>query len=217
MASSPTNALSLFLRDLFEHGRVTVDEELRQPAAFLDQVAEQLQSLDLEARLHLPRGWPAFDEPAACYGAVVLYRACQFLTFRHLPPQAIAELIVVPSPRPNPAEHASVDLVLRFLPDMVRLARSAASEDPLVVRLLELARRWPLSSVGIQDLGEVDPAPLLVDRATERVYIDRILATGDRSRLSHPRVRMGVRAAVGSYPELAGRLPLEEPVVEPKT
>ena len=204
-------AAAIFLRDLFDHGRVSVEESLDLPEEALAELQPLLEDLDRAARSGLPRGWPPLEMPAACYGAVTLYQACQFLANRHHPPEAIGARIVIPPPRPNPVEHASVDLVMRFLPDAVRLARSAASEDPLVTRLLELGRRWPLSSVGIAGLGEVDAGPIFEHPVVARVYIDRIIASGDRTRMNDPRAREGVRAAVGGFAgELAGGLPLEE-------
>lgn len=199
-------SLAIFLEQLFDSGRVTVGEQLASdpmPPAELDGI---LRRLDEQYRRQLPAGWPPLDMPWARYGAVTLYRACQLLVFRKYDAAAVEGAIAWPPPRPNPAEHASVDLVLHFLPDVIRLARAAAPEDVLVKRLLGLAQRWPLSSVGIADIGPVDALPLAADKVVWRLYIDRILVAGDRSRLGDERVREAVRESVGAFPELAGEL-----------
>jgi hypothetical protein len=91
---------------------------------------------------------------------------------------------------------------MRFLPDVVKLAKSAASDDPLIAQIHRIGRQWPLSSVGIASLGSVDIGPLRTSDTLMRLYVDRVLATGDADRLSDPIVAQAVAAAVGSYPEL---------------
>ena len=72
------------------------------------------------------------------------------LVFRDEPAAAIAEALGPPCPAPiTPSTHYSVDLVFRFLPEVVIFARSAAAHDPLVEHLERFAREWPLSSVGM--------------------------------------------------------------------
>jgi len=80
-----------------------------------------------------------------------------------------------------------------------------------VAELCRLAREWPLSSVGVRDLGgQCDPAQLteIAGHASLRqLYTDRIVARRDLGRLGHPGVREGVREALGLFdalcPELA--------------
>jgi len=198
--------ITRFLQQLFEHGRVTVS----MPARSADEQDDELERLLVEFstlyRSQLPAGLPAFDLHAAKHGAITLYRACQFLAYRDFSEEDIHEAIAIRPIASNPAEHLSVDLTLRFLPDVVRLAKAAAPEDPLVKRLLELARSWPLSSVGIADVKDVDIAPLINDLAVFRLYIDRVLNRSDASRLTGDHVRDAIGAVVGAFPELAGSL-----------
>jgi hypothetical protein len=94
---------------------------------------------------------------------------------------------------------------MRFLPDLLRFARVAHEHehDPLVARLVDWARRWPLSSVGTQVTGNLDVNDIVADNCLLTLYVDRIIATADTLRLSDPRVADAARRALGLFPSLA--------------
>jgi hypothetical protein len=194
------------VRQLFDHGHVQVTSAGPGAVEDVAELTDALASFDALRRSQLPSGLPAFDATAAAYGARTLYAACQLLAFRNFTAADIDRAIVIPPCRPNPAEDFSVDLVMQFLPDVLRLAKAAAPQDPLVLRLLDLGRRWPLSSVGIANIGHVDSSRLKQNPALWRRYLDRVLATGDSPRLGDCVVRRAIEAAIGAYPELAGPL-----------
>jgi len=110
--------------------------------------------------------------------------------------------IACPRP-PDPVTCYSVDLLLRYLPDVAAMAHGIAEDDPLVESLRELGRQWPLSSVGMPELGTVDPGAFVDDPSLRALYVDRILERRDTSRLDHPAVRAAVQAALGLHHELA--------------
>ena len=61
-----------------------------------------------------------------------------------------ADLARTGDPRPNreaPAPVWSVDLALRHLPSLSRLALAFVRDDPVVLEIERLAREWPLSGV----------------------------------------------------------------------
>jgi len=208
--------LSAFLRSLFEDGRARLpayapldDSELRAADA-------ELLEFERLARLETPGDAPGLDPEAARWAAVTLFRACQFVVHRDVPAEIVGRELSLACPsRRWPAVDYSADLTLRFLPELFTFARSAAENDPLVSCLRDLARRWPLSSVGVPDLGPVDVASFLDHPALRMLYADRILARGDAARLDNPDVRQAVEAAVGAHRELAGKLaPLLPPPPE---
>ena len=71
---------------------------------------------------------------------------------------------------------------------------------------MTIANAWPLSSVGVSGVEAGGLEPILDDECLRRLYVDRIIARDDRSRLTHPRVREAVMEAVGMYEELAPQL-----------
>jgi hypothetical protein len=199
-----------FLRQLFDHGRVTVEETASLDVAD-PQLAEMLIELDQCYREQLPHELPPLRIEIAVFGAMILYRAAQLLTYRDFRSESLRQAILNGPRESDASEQYSADLCLHFLPDLLRLARAASIADPLVSSLLELGARWPLSSVGIagvqlNDDGQARLRTLAQHPAAWRLYVDRVLQTADASRLADPATKLAVRAAVGAHPQLAGKL-----------
>ena len=191
-----------FLTQLAESGVavVTADEAL-EPGGGVDEI---VRAWDAVQRGEMAGTAPELIPAAAEWAAVRLYRGCQALVCRELPPAEMQAMLREPCPaQASAAADYSVDLLFRFLPDLVALARRVSRGDPLVEELLALARAWPLSSVGIEGVGAVDPARLLAHPGLRQLYVDRILATGDAARLNDDTVRTAVKTALGAFPELA--------------
>src|SRR5438105_3892511 len=142
-----------FVRQLSEHGRARVGA--RPSFAELNpDVARAIQDLDRSVRLEMPGVAPALSTGAAFWGMRILHNACRFLVYREIEPQEIIETLSEPLAEPLSASTVySVDLFLRFLPDVERLARGLGQDDPLVGRLRAIAGQWPLSSVGMSGVA----------------------------------------------------------------
>jgi hypothetical protein len=163
-----------------------------------------LVSFELRYRDMLPGTPPALCLPAARYGATMLYQVCRFLVHRDLGAEAMECAFRDPlRERPCPSVHYSVDLSLRFLPDVERLTREKAPDDPMLAEVTKLANQWPLSSVGIPGLADVVVDTFVTDPCLRRLYVDRIIDSADVSRLRDNRIRDDVAAALGAHPELA--------------
>ena len=203
-------AMNTFLRDLTESGHVSVP-------AFGSGAAERqagdagtpfLLELDRRERLEFPGEAPALSLPAARWAAATFYRACQLLVCRDVPAAEIAGALAAACPQGRaPEVHYSVDLGLRYLPDLLGAGRRLAAGDPLVDALGRLAREWPLSSVGVpglepEELAEIDT--LLGHRGLRQLYTDRVLQHGDTARAEHPAVRAAVLASLGQHAATLG-------------
>lgn len=206
-------SLTAFLRQLFDHGRVTVDlADVQQADA--RELESLLRELDAGYREHLVPGLPPLETAAAGWSARMLYLAAQVLVFRDLEHDLLLPALRAAPLGTEASEQFGADLCLRFLPDLLRLTRAASASDPLVTSLLELAADWPLSSVGISGVslspqGRARVQAMTRDAAVWQLYIDRVLQTGDASRLVDPATKAAVRAAVGAFPQLAGQLSKE--------
>lgn len=193
-----------FLTGLFEDGRVTVpevapllDEEVR---AGDDVIAEY----ERVYRVEMPGTPLQFSAAAARWAGTRFFRACQFAVYRDVGEEAINEELGIPYGEPvSPNIHYSVDLVFRYLPDITKFAGSAAEQDPLLDHLYGWARQWPLSSVGMSEIDKVEIDCFADDASLLRLYVDRVIATRDETRLSHDRVRQMVQGSLGLFPELA--------------
>ena len=194
--------LGAFLSRLSADGVAVVapEENLTPDEAWIAVVREW----DAVQRNELAFTAPELSLAAAEWAAVRFYRGCQALICREVSPQDLRRFFAEPCPEPASAATVySVDLIFRFLPDLVKLAQQVERGDPLVVELLQLARMWPLSSVGLAEVGEVEAAPILAHPSLRQLYTDRILAANDLARLRDPAVRRAVQSSLGLFPELA--------------
>jgi len=193
-----------FLSSLLESGRVRVSGQHELPQDELHAGDQVLKAFEEQYRLEMPGEPPPLDLRAARWAAVMFFRACQFAVYRDVPAQVVeAELSASCPARTSPGVCYSVDLVFRLLPDLARFARSAAENDPLVAHLKRLAREWPLSSVGTPEVDGTNIDGFVNDPCLLALYVDRIIAARDVSRLSDPRVRDGVKRAIGLHTELS--------------
>ena len=191
------------VQDMLGSGRLQVP---RDPAPPQD-LAGAVRELDRLARPDLPFEPPLLVPAVGEWALLVVYRACQALVHRYVEPDAVRSALAVPCPvPPSPAACYSADLAFRVLPDLIGLARGVARDDPLVEGLEALARAWPLSSVGVSGLGDIDVQAFIGDPCLRRLYADRIIERADASRSDHPLVRDAVREALGAFPALAPRL-----------
>jgi hypothetical protein len=198
--------LADFLRDLLERGKVTVagqigsfgDDDLRAAETLLRHYYE-------EDVLEMPGTAPAFLPEAALWGARYFYHAVQLAVLRDLGEEVVRGYLQdYPGPRTPEAVYA-VDLTLRYLPDLLRLARGLAPGDMLVAALQRTALDWPFSSVGSGVAGEVAPGVIMAHPSLRTAYVDRIIREKDANRLAGPGVPEHVRAALG--PHAAGWWP----------
>jgi hypothetical protein len=191
--------LSRFLAELFDSGHVRLDdgnseldEEDRRDANAILAERSRVVAADF------PEPAPDLDLEVAAWAGRQFCSACHFVLFRDAPIDAVRDKLCSPVPSAGPAiQIYSVDLVWRFLPDLDRLTATLAPQDPLREILRQWGDEWPLSSVGMKGI-EPRPSPELLSHAgLRRAYIDRIVACRDTSRLSDPRVRDLVHAALG--------------------
>jgi hypothetical protein len=194
--------LTSFVDKLLTEGVAVVAAEAELPGA--DAATESLLAAwEQAAREELSGQAPAFLAPAALWAAEIFYHACRCVSCRDIAETEMTRLLQKPCPVPRGAPTDwSVDLIFRQLPTLHRLARHLSQGDPLVQLLLQLALRWPLSSVGVALAESPDLSSFIDEPSLKRLYVDRILETGDVSRLGDPRIDDYLRAALGAYPEL---------------
>ena len=190
-----------FLSALVESGNVVVTQDFREE---VEPEAEKiLKDFDQLYRLHLPGNAPDFVPEAAVWAAKMLHRGCQFLVCRDIDGEIVMKAMQeVCSVVPSPAAAYSVDLTFRFLPDLIGMTRNVASGDPLLQSLLQLARDWPLSSVGVEGVEVLDVSHFINNACLRQLYVDRILERKDFTRLGNPEVNQAIQQALGAHEEL---------------
>lgn len=198
-----------FVTDLLSTGRVRLKSD---QAATPDESTAALNVLlqrESEYRVELPGMPPDVDARAAAWGLATMYQLCQFHVYRHLGSDVVEQRFAAALQSDLPGVHYSVDLALRFLPDIAHLTGHSSPEDPLSAVVQRLASDWPLSSVGIPDIAPRDLEPILADDCLRRMYVDRVIDRRDLARCEHPLVQAEIRRVAGAFPDLATGLLIE--------
>jgi MoxR-vWA-beta-propeller ternary system domain bpX4 len=98
----------------------------------------------------------AFDARTACEAAELVRRASWALVSREERVDDLKRRLVMSATPNTPGQHLSADLLLRYLPQILRRVRGLDPTDPLIDILADVLRRWPLSGV----LSDVEEGPL---------------------------------------------------------
>lgn len=197
--------LALCLQSFLKDGRAVVSPKAPSPED--SDALPFLTDLDRAARQELALPLPAFSAESALWAARLWYQLCRFVVCRDLGEDEINAACSVTCPEGRgPETDWSADLTLRHLPRMFQLARHLSNADPLLKSMRGIAVAWPLSSVGIPDLENLSVKSFIHDSGLRRLYCDRIIATGDVSRLGDQRVDDALRADLGLHHDLAPAL-----------
>lgn len=193
-----------FLVDLSSTGRVRVARSDLARSPPVAEIAPILMDMDLAARIEMAGEAPPVSMPAATWAALVFYQGALALAHRDIDAGMVRAALARACPAPpSPWVAYSVDLTFRWLPDLIALARGIAPSDQLVLGLLDLARTWPLSSVGVAGVGKVSSDGFFEHPSLRMLYVDRILERGDVARLEDPLVREAVHECLGDQRHLA--------------
>lgn len=203
-----------FLRELFASGVVNVGPFGRTESVLPADAVGVLSDWDETVRAELAGVVPALDRAAAEWAVLQLYHACQFFADRDPGEVIVRQVLAAPCPgAPSAGRDYAVDLVFRFLPDLIALAEQRAPGDVLTEILRAWARDWPLSSVGYvlpagaaPELLGIAVGAFMDNAALRRLYLDRIFARGAKDRLGDSWTRRQLAADAGPYPELLARL-----------
>lgn len=163
-----------------------------------------LRDWDLAARAELAGEVPPLNLDAAGWAARQMFKACQCLIDRDAGETVVRESLSFPSPASrDPSTDYSVDLLFRFLPDLLTITRRLAPGDALTRILESWAREWPLSSPGVSLSGAISLDSFIQQSALRRLYLDRLTALIAKDRTDHAEVRHWLRTDLAAYPELA--------------
>lgn len=206
---TPLASLSEFASGLFASGEVVVFREWKESAQ--DTELEAVLEAAFRAALEeLPGERDVsinYMPSAGVAGMHYLYRLCLALADRSLTEEEVQGVCAAMPAAPVTADEVlSVDLALRYLPEIYRMARAISDTDPMISGLERVATSFPLSSVGIDPHLPADLTLLQRHPSLWGLYLDRVLERQDESRLSHPAVQRGIRDALGMHGGLAPRL-----------
>ena len=214
----PSDSVRAFLRDVRAGGVAvlrlggtgTMRERLAEmeAAAAVDEgLGAMLRDWHAEASEDLGGEVLEFEGVAARAGARMLFRAAWCLLVREVSAEEVEELLGgAEMPEPGAAAQWSVDVALRWLPDVERLARGLAPGDPLLGALVRVAERWPLSGAGLRretvGRGMVDGAAWEAMRGHEglwQLFLDRVMVSRAEWWLADEEVRAAAERSLGEW------------------
>ena len=180
MAPLPT---LLFCEQLFAQGMLAAERWPPAKPANADDIDAIIRQADQLARLDAPATAPTLDLDAARWSLSLLSWSVFLLVDRANASTSLPKELASTEPSGRLASHHwSVDLGLRYLSDVLARARNAASEDALVVELVNVCSRWPLASVGTDTPWNSTPGKVILDDpCLRRVLSDRVLARSDKN------------------------------------
>jgi hypothetical protein len=136
---------------------------------------------------------------AGAWAIEYLYRAIQLAMLRELSDEEVHKNLIDFPGAVNAEAIYTVDLAFRYLPSLLRLAAGLAPDDVLVIKMKEMAARWPFSSVGLK-LSEFGETRMILKHPSLRIaYIDRIIDTKDAARINSANMTELVAEALGDH------------------
>jgi hypothetical protein len=141
-----------------------------------------------------------FNPEAALWAAKTIYVSAQLMLYRKNEEQDIAILLPSFTYPMSPSAHLSADLVLRFLPDIIKQLKLIDPEDALIGILERHLMQWHYS--GVQYALQVELLgfeSIIADECLRQLYVDRVIEYKRVSLAIHPSLAREIKAALGMY------------------
>jgi hypothetical protein len=194
--------LSNFIQQLLTTGTVSV-----QPGIISFAVADEQQAILLLQQYYhediqdMPATAPPFNEQAALWAAKYFYTAVQLTVLRDEGEAVINEKLVPFGEIVDASAMYSADLILRYLPALLQLAKGLSPADVLVKVLEQTTTAWPFSSVGIETEAIKNEALIFSDASLSIAYTDRLIAARDIKRIAGKEIQQHILSAAGLHLE----------------
>ncbi len=192
--------LSNFIQQLLSQGTVSVQSGIIafEPA---DETAtiKILQHYYSEDILEMPETAPAFNEAAALWAAKYFYTAVQLTVLRDEGETVVNEKLQPFTEAITADVIYSADLILRYLPALLQLAKGLSPADILVKVLEQTAGEWPFCSAGIETATVKNEDIIFTHPSLAITYTDRLIAAKDIKRISGKELQEHILSAAGLH------------------
>jgi MoxR-vWA-beta-propeller ternary system domain bpX4 len=192
--------LSNFIQQLLSQGTVSVQSNIIAfDPADEKEVLKILQRYYTEDILEMPETAPAFNEAAALWAAKYFYVAVQLTVLRDEGEAIINEKLQLFTETITADAVYSADLILRYLPALLQLAKGLSPADILVKVLEQTAAEWPFSSTGIE-VGAIKNEDIIFTHPSLTItYTDRLITAKDIKRISGNQLQQHILSATGLH------------------
>lgn len=189
---------------------------LQEAGVSVSQKEDEQVVLFLEAEyahecLNYPHNPPPFDKAAALWAARIIQVAAHLVLFRKEDQEQLGNYILAYPAQLNASAMLSADIMLRFLPDLIRELELIDADDPLILLLKNILKPFPYSALLYPfDENEVDYIPLSEGKCLEQLAVNRIIDHRKTEALKNQRLKSLLQADVGLYAaQLLGNFEIE--------
>ncbi len=153
-----------------------------------------------EELINIPCEPVKYEANAAIWGAKTLYTACQLILYRENKENDLPQLLPSFDGEINLSTILSVDLCLRFLPQIIQETKYIDPDDKLIEILELILTNWHYSGIGyLLKEDELNSSIFINNKCFEQLYVDRVIEKKDVNKLKIPEIKMAVKAALGIY------------------
>ncbi len=150
--------------------------------------------------LDYPYKVPRFDKEAALWAAKIIYIAAQLILYRKDEAADLVRLLPDYISTPSPSSIVSVDLCLRFLPQMILQLKLIDVEDPLIDVLEKKLSIWHYSGIRYDlNVEELDYTIINSNACLEQLYLNRIVHFKNKMLANLPIFKDKINANLGLY------------------
>lgn len=192
--------LSQFILNLLEKGQVVLEGKLKDfSQKELEEASSVLKVYYDHDKMKMPYQAPEFEPGIAIWGATFLYHTMQLSLLRDEDEATVRQYLKVSTATQTPSVIYSADLMLRYLPQLLRMTKGLAPNDILVKCLMETATQWPFSSIGIALTETPHLDPILEHPSLRGAYIDRIIQSKDQKNIYNEKITNLINEALGDH------------------
>jgi hypothetical protein len=192
--------LSNFIQQLLSQGTVSVQSGIIPFIASDEkETIKILQEYYSQDILEMPGTAPAFDEAAALWAAKYFYTSVQLTVLRDEGEAVVNEKLQAFAETITTDAIYSADLILRYLPTLLQLAKGLSPADVLVKALEQTAADWPFSSTDIEIAGVKNEDIIFTHPSLTITYTDRLIAAKNSKRIYSEQLQQHILSATGLH------------------
>lgn len=180
------------------------------------KLVEYLQQEFEKESMDFPSISVQFNDEAALWAAKLIFYASQLVLFRNQSIQQVQRYFQPFVGQKSDSSILSVDLCLRFLPDLIRCLGNLDMEDELIPILEKLLIQWHYSGIHYElNVDEIHFDDMQVSSKFLQMYSSRVIEYKRSVLANHPVLRPFVLANLGYYKNLFWKsLIITEPTYE---
>jgi hypothetical protein len=195
------NLFLMMLKTIREQEEVILYDNIFQVSeSEQHQVIEYLREVYHQESLEYPHQAPPFEPSAGLWAAQILYVAAQLVLYRKNNTADLLSLLPDFMGSKTPSSILSVDLSLRFLPDIIHQLDAMNPDDELIPILEKHLSKWHYSGIAYSmTVDKLDCSIEIEDYCVRQLYANRIIEYKRTPLAEHPAFAEIVRASLGNY------------------